>query len=282
MKSIIIAAFSLLFTATLTAQVIPLELREYKSIIGVHGADLKPGKELATLQVPYGDDALRMYMQFSVTDYTKLAVNKGLHLIVLAKNKPNGPNFFDWYWKPLTKNAPIYTEFAFPAGDYTISLVDVDNPGKIFSKKEITIKPNEAKIANANAGEFRYDRSHFKIWTCASVDEKNWKPIGQTTKIKAGSCITLFFDSKDKLKNEGSMRWGIYKVQADGTEAVVSQKDQGVNFALEKWSKLYNEECNEFTTKGHYRIYIATKYDSDTHRNVNGDHYFAKVDLEVE
>jgi len=282
MKQIITAVISLLFTATLTAQIIPLELREYKSMRGVHSADLKPGKELSALEVPYGDDALRMYMQFTVTDYKKLAVNKGLHLIVAAKDRSNGPNFFDWYWKPLEKNAPIYTDCAFPAGEYTISLVDYENPGKVFSKREITIKPNEAKVANAAAGEFRYDRSHFKIWTCASVDEKTWTPIGQTSKIKAGSCITLFFDSKDKLKHEGSMRWAIYKVLADGTESVVSQKDQGISLSLEKWSKLYNEECNEFTTKGHYRIYIATKYDSDTHRNVNGDHYFAKADLEVE
>ena len=282
MKQVIIAAIAILLAQNISAQTLPIKLYEYTSkITNLGGTDTKPGKELTNLQVPVGDEALRMFMLMDVTDYKKLAVQRGLHLIVVGdKASSDGNNLFDWYWKPLTKNAPIYVDYPFAAGNYTISLVDNDNPEKVFATRKITVKPNDAKVANADG--FRYDRSRFKIWTCASVDDKTWTPIGQTTKIKAGSCITLFFDSKDKLKNEGSMRWGIYKVAADGTEEVVSQKDQGVSFSLEKWSKLYNEECNEFTTSGHYRIYIATKYDSDTHRNVNGDHYFAKVDLQVE
>ena len=200
--------------------------------------------------------------------------------MVASTDKSSSQNLFDWYWKPLQKNAVIYTDYAFPAGSYNISLVDNDQPSTVFATRTISVKLNEAKVANAATDGFRYDRSHFKIWTCKSIDETAWKPIGTTPTIKAGTCVTLFFDSKDKLKNEGSMRWGIYKVGADGTENVVSQKDQAVDW--EKWSKLYYEECDEFTTPGKYRIYIATKYDSDTHSNVNGDHYFAKADLIVE
>ncbi|MBL0145019.1 MAG: hypothetical protein IPP48_03900 [Chitinophagaceae bacterium] len=73
---------------------------------------------------------------------------------------------------------------------------------------------------------FPYERKNFKIWTCKSIDD-NWKAIGQTTKIKAGSCINLFFESTQKIKNLGMMRWGIFKVEADGKETYINQKDQG-------------------------------------------------------
>jgi hypothetical protein len=280
MKQVILAAITIMFAANISAQILPVKLYEYTSkLTAAGGIDVKPGKELTTLQVPLGNDALQLFIYFDITDYKKLSVERGLHLIVASKGSTDGNNAFDWYWKPLTKNAPIYTNYTFAAGDYTISLVDNDKPEKVFATRTITVLPNAAKAANTADG-FRYDRSHFKIWTCASVDETSWKPIGATNKIKAGSCITLFFESKDKLKNEGPMRWGIYRVEADGTETIVSQKDQGIS--LEKWSKLYVEEWDEFSAKGKYRIYIATKYDSDSHYNVNGNHYFAKTDLEVE
>lgn len=287
MKQLTMLAIIIFLSASVYAQTLPVKLCTYTartsnrtSSTTYSSADVKPGPELSTFQVPVGDEALRMFIQFNVTDYKKLAVSKGLHLMVAPTGNTSDHNLFDWYWKPLTKNEVIYADYAFPAGTYNISLVDYDQPDKVFAKRTITVKENEAKVANAATDGFRYNRARFKIWTCKSVDVTTWKAIGQTSKIKAGSCLTLFFDSMDKLKNEGPMRWGIYRVDADGTENVVSQKDQAVDW--EKWSKLYHEECEDFSTPGKYRIYIATKYDADTHRNVNGDHYFARVDLEVE
>lgn len=287
MKRLITLAIIILFGVKINAQVLPVKFYVFTaktsnrtSATAANNADVKPGAELNTFQVPAGDESLWMFIHFNVTDYKKLAVAKGLHLMVRSADKSDDRNFFDWYWKPLTKNAPIYANYAFAPGSYIVNLVDNDHPEKVFATRSITVKPSETSVANAGTDGFRYNRSHFKIWTCKSVDETAWKPIGQTTKIKAGSCVTLFFDSMDKLKNEGSMRWGIYRIGADGSENVVSQKDQAVDW--EKWSKLYHEECEDFTIPGKYRIYVATKYDSDTHSNVNGDHYFAKADLEVE
>ncbi len=287
MKQLVITVIIALLSIHSHAQVLPVKFYTFTertsnrtSSTAANNADVKPGAELNTFQVPVGNESLRMFIQFNVTDYKKLTVQKGLHLMVRSADKSDTRNLFDWYWKPLEKNQVIYANYAFPAGSYNISLVDNDEPEKVFATRTIMVKPNEAKVANAATDGFRYNRSHFKIWTCKSVDATAWKAVGQTANIKAGSCVTLFFDSIDKLKNEGPMRWGIYKIGADGTENVVSQKDQAVDW--EKWSKLYYEECDEFTTPGKYRIYIATKYDSDTHSNVNGDHYFAKADLTVE
>lgn len=73
--------------------------------------------------------------------------------------------------------------------------------------------------------------------------------------MKAGGCITLFFESKDKIKNQGSMRWGIFKVEADGKETYVNQLDQGIG-QLQEWRRLSYEECSAFAVPGKYRIYI--------------------------
>ncbi|MES2773512.1 MAG: hypothetical protein V4722_04985 [Bacteroidota bacterium] len=279
MKTLITAIFATLFINSAKADVLPVKLAEYVKKYDSYGF-LVPGKEMNDFKVAYGENTLIMQIVFNVTDYKKLAVQRGLHLTVTTTDEGTFKTVLDWYWKPLTKNAPIYTDCGFKAGEYTITLFDNDNPDKVFAKRTITVKPNEAKVANADA--FEYNRTDFKIWTCKDVDEKTWKPIVPTSKIKAGSCVILFFDSKDKIKNKGVMRWGIYKVSPDGVENIVSQKDQGVNIAMEQWSKLYYEECEAFSTPGKYRIYITTKWNADAHSNTNGDHYYQKVDLIVE
>jgi hypothetical protein len=128
--------------------------------------------------------------------------------------------------------------------------------------------------------EFPYDRSQFIIHTCKSIDD-DWRPIDAVSKIKAGECIQLFFESKVKLKNCGFMRWGIFILKADGREEYVNQIDQGIG-QLDLWRRLSYEECDAFAQKGHYRIYICTKDDGDAYFGVNNKNYFAKVDLIVE
>jgi|GEM_PF-3898500 len=279
MKKLFASLVIIITVAHVSAQILPVKLAEYIQKYDAYGW-LVPGKEINDFQVAYGEDKLIMQIVFNVTDYKKLPVKNGLHLIVNRTDSMQPSTILDWYWKPLVKNAPIYKDCGFKAGDYTITLIDNDNPTKVFAKRSITVKPNAAKVANADA--FEYDRSHFKIWTCKDVDDKNWKAIAPTNKIKANSCTILFFDSKDKLKNKGAMRWGIYKLTPDGTEMLVSQKDQGVNINMALWSKLYYEECEAFSTPGKYRIYITTKWNTETLSNTNSDSYYCKADLEVE
>jgi hypothetical protein len=137
-----------------------------------------------------------------------------------------------------------------------------------------------AAIAQAQKkDDFPHNRAHFKIWTTASIDD-NWKPIGVTSRIKAGGCINLFFESSVKLKNRGPLRWGIFKLDASGREVFVNHKDQGVQLA--EWRRLSYEECSEFATKGNYRIYLSTVDEADVHFAVNNKNYLAKTDLLVE
>jgi hypothetical protein len=133
--------------------------------------------------------------------------------------------------------------------------------------------------ANVNAQTPSYDRSKFKLWICRSVDD-NWKAVGETNKIKAGTCITFFFESQEKIKNPGTMRWKIYKLGADGKEVFVNQKDQTLTLA--EWRRMYYEEYDEFKSKGKYRIYIGIRNESEAYYGVIDKDYFAKADLVVE
>lgn len=124
------------------------------------------------------------------------------------------------------------------------------------------------------------DSAKGKIWTCKSVDETNWKPVDETRTIKAGGCITFFFESQQKIKNPGTMRWKIYKMDAAGNEVFVNQKDQ--NSVLPEWRRMYYEECDEFRSKGMYVIYFAVKDESEAYYGVHDKIYFAKASLKVE
>jgi len=281
MKQIITLFALAIKTITIVAQ--PCTIKLHEVVIGKTDKNAVKsqtvGKELTSFMVPAGENTLRLYVQTNVADFKKMKVQKKLHLIVKTTDKGNEEIIHDWVWPPLTKNQVLSTNCYFPAGDYTITLVDNDNPEIVFAKRSIIVKPNAAKVSNVADG-FPYDRTKFKIWTCKSVDD-NWKAIGQTNKIKAGSCINLFFESQNKLKNFGSMRWGIFKIEADGRETFVNQLDQGIG-DLSEWRKLTYEECNAFATKGKYRIYISTKDDADAFYAVNTKNYFAKADLTVE
>lgn len=281
MKKIIILFAVAIKTIAIIAQ--PCSIKLHEVVIGKTDKNAVKsqtvGKELTSFTVPTGENTLRMYVQTNVADYKKMKVQNKLHLIVKTTDKGNELIIHDWVWPPLAKNQMLTTNCYFPAGDYTISIIDYDKPEIVFASRSITVKPNAAKVSNVVDG-FPYDRSKFKIWTCKSVDD-NWKAIGQTSKIKAGSCINLYFESTIKIKNKGSMVWGIYKIKADGTEEYVNQLDQGIG-ALDEWRRLTYEECNAFATKGNYRIYISAKDDADTYYAVNNKNYYANVDLKVE
>lgn len=278
-KKIILVGCIIAATYIANAQSYSIKLREFVSTRLSEGTwDNKPGKELNTFQVPAGLNALRMYIQIPVTNINKITAKNKIHLTVTTIDKGNLYPIHDWFWPSGTKLKMFETDCQFPAGDYTISLVDADNPNVVFAQRKIVVNNNDAKKFNAQS-DIPYDRKQFKIYTCKSIDE-NWKVIDETKKIKAGSCINLFFESTQKLKNLGMMRWGIFKIDENGKEVYVNQKDQGVELVL--WRRLSYEECDEFTTKGHYRIYFSTKDDADAYFGVNNKNYFAKADLFVE
>ena len=264
----------------LLAQPCAITLHECVSSKSAEGnQQSKSGKELNEFEIPSNEHALRMYIHIDIKDYKKIAAKEKLQLLVTTKEHGNEVELHSWGWAIPMKNQTLSTDCYFPAGEITLTLVDANDAKQIIASRTITVKPNTNKVANGNT-DFPYDRTHFKIWTCKSIDD-NWKPIDAVTKIKVGECINLFFESSDKLKNVGFMRWGIYKVKADGTEEYVNQKDQGIG-QLELWRRLSYEECDEFRTPGIYRIYIATKDDADTYFGVNTRNYFTRTDLIVE
>ena len=281
-KSISLFIIAIITTsATIFAQPCSVKLYEYISFLEPKNGDLRvnAGKEYNSFQVPEGASALPMFVKIPITNFKKITAKNRIHLSITTNENGNEYSIHEWNWPAVTKNTILSTDYKFPAGNYTISVFDNDNPTNIFAKRTITVTPNIAKITNAESG-FPYDRKKLKIWTCASVDD-NWKAVGVTNKMKVGGCITLFLESKDKIKNLGSMRWGIFKVEADGKETYVNQLDQGIG-QLQEWRRLSYEECNAFAVKGKYRVYISTKDDADAYFGVNNKNYFAKVDIDVE
>jgi hypothetical protein len=206
-------------------------------------------------------------------------VKEKLQLVVTNHEHGKEVEIHSWGWPKPVGNQILSTDCYFPAGEITLNVIDANNINHVIASRAITVKPNSVKVANGNT-DFPYNRTHFKIWTCKSIDDQ-WKPIHVVAKIKTGECVQLFFESTDKLKNLGFMRWGIYKLDAQGAEEYVNQKDQGIG-ELELWRRLSYEECDEFNTPGRYRIYIATKDDADVYSAVNNKNYFAFTDLIVE
>ncbi len=264
----------------LLAQPCAITLHECVSSKSAEGnRQSRSGKEMNEFVVPPNEHTLRMYVHIDIKDYKNIAAKEKLQLLVTTNEHGNEVELHSWGWAKPMKNQTLSTDCYFPAGDITLKLVDANNIKQVIAAKTITVKPNAIKVANGNS-DFPYNRAHFKIWTCKNIDD-NWKPIEVVSKIKVGECVNLFFESTDKLKNLGSMRWGIYIIKPDGSEEYVNQKDQGIG-QLDLWRRLSYEECDEFRIAGRYRIYISTKDDADTYYGVNSKNYFAKTDLIVE
>ena len=287
MKRLLMAIMTAMSTlATLNpvaalAQAPTIELREVLRSPARYGgeAEFKPGATLGKFAVPEGANALRMYIQ--VTQPDRLQAKERLVLQVMATERQPHVSIHDWAWPTPVRIPVLSTDAHFPAGSYSITLRDKDRPDTVLVRRDIVVTANAAKAANvaAGAGNLPFNRSKFKLVTTKSIDD-NWKAVGLTSRIKAGSCITLFFESQDKIKNLGMLRWGIFKLEAGGREVFVNQKDQGVQLA--EWRRISVEECDDFRTPGNYRIYLSTKDEADVHSGVNNPNYMARTDLTVE
>ncbi|MEO8769459.1 MAG: hypothetical protein ABI402_05225 [Ferruginibacter sp.] len=280
MKHLIIAFTTMFLSANIHAQPLSVKMYELTTKNESNGYVTNiVGKEINTFQVPKGVSSVKLSMQVMVKNYKNYILPNQIQLRVTTAGKTEEGNIHNRYWGTLYKDSLLISECYFPAGDYDISLVDQVHPDKVFAKRTISVKSN-GEATNLTINGFSYDRNKFKIWTCKSVDEVNWKPIGQTNKISLGSCITFFFDSPDKIKNPGTMRWKLYKVEADGKETFLNQREQ--TSVKEEWRKMYYEECDELRTKGKYRIYFAVKNESEAYYGVRDKDYFATADINVE
>ena len=280
MKKTSIAIMAFFITAAVGAQSLPVKLYEITGVKVKNSFKNATGKELNVFQVPADANAIKLSVQVVVKDYKKYVLQNQLQLMVI--NNKTQENILNSYWSTLYKDTVLVTECYFPVGEYSISLADQVHPGKIFASRTISVKgdlkTNAAGIIKING--YNYDVSKFKLWTCSSVDETNWKPIGVKNKITTGSCITFFFESNEKIKNPGTMRWKLYKVEPDGKETFVNQKDQ--TLSLEQFRRMYYEECNEFNSKGTYRMYLAVKNESEAYYGIRDKEYFAMAQVEVE
>ncbi|MEN9559468.1 MAG: hypothetical protein RLZZ502_679 [Pseudomonadota bacterium] len=241
------------------------------------------GKERQQFAVAMGEKTLRLQVQIPLSSPLGAKVKSRAYLKVVHQDKGRDTPVHDWQWPADYKGKVLTTEAYFLPGTHIISLHDGDQQEVLLAKRIIHVgEPMSAKADPSNITSVPnapYDRKNFNIWTTKSIDD-HWKPVGASNKIKAGSCITLFFDSAVKLKNLGMMRWGIYKILPNGREEYVNQKDQGVQ--LQEWRRLSYEECSDFASRGQYRIYLSTKDDADVHSGVNNKNYLAKTDLWVE
>ena len=278
-----IAPFVLLMLAiSIHAQTLPIKLYEVTRVDVSNGFTTNIlGKELNTFQIPPNANSVKLSVQIPVTNYKKYIVNGMLRMLVV--NTATQETILSTYWTTLYTDSLLVSACYFPVGEYKISLIDNTNGSAEYAKRIISVKGGSGIKTTASIIKFNgydYDVNKFKIYTCKSVDEVNWKPIESTSVIKVGSCLTFFFDSDEKIKNPGTMRWKLYRVDADGKETFVNQKDQ--NNLREEWRRMYYEECDEFRVKGNYRMYIAVRNESEAYYGVRDKDYFAKTDFKVE
>ena len=280
MKKASIAIIAFFITVTAGAQSLPVKLYEITDVKVKNSFKNATGKELNSFQVPAGANSIKLSVQVPVKDYKKYVLQNQLQLMVV--NTKTQENILNSYWSTLYKDTVLVTECYFPAGEYSISVVDQVHPEKVFASRTISVKgelkTNTAGIIKING--YNYDVSKFKLWTCTSVDETNWKPIDVKSKITTGSCITFFFESTEKIKNPGTLRWKLYKMEPGGKETFINQKDQ--TLSLEQFRRMYYEECSEFSSKGIYRMYLAVKNESEAYYGVRDKEYFAMAEVEVE
>jgi hypothetical protein len=235
------------------------------------------GKELSAFAVPSTANSVKMSIQVPIKDFKKYRLQSQLHLQVL--DVVTKAEVLNSYWSTLYKDTILKTDCYFPPGNYLIQLTDNNEPHTLFATRTIQVS-GAVKKNGIVVNNYTYDPAGFKLWTCKSVDDVNWKPIGVITKIKAGGCATFFFDSKEKIKNPGTMRWKIFRTDASGKETFVAQHDQ--TSVLEEWRRMYFEECNEFGTPGQYTIYLAVKNESEPYYGFKDTTYFAKASILVE
>lgn len=138
--SILITLFIIIGVSNINAQTPTIKFMEFTSTKNSSGdINSKPGKELKIFTVPPDERALRMYIQINISDFSKVKVKNKLHLAVRTEENGNEVPIHDWFWNALTKNQVLQTDCYFPAGNYTISLVDNDNPQKIFITKKLQL-----------------------------------------------------------------------------------------------------------------------------------------------
>lgn len=283
MKKMIVAGFALFFSLALAAQtLLPVKIVAVTNTIYQSGyADKVYGKELNAFKVPDDANFVKMSVEIRVKDY-KPYVTKLLNLIVT--NTKTNENLLTTYWYRLFSDTTLRVVGQFPPGEYSIRLIENNDEKLVIAKRTINVEGKAAKASGAREivryKGYDYDVNKFKLWVCKDVDEVNWKPVGVTTKISTGGCIIFFFDSPEKIKNPGTLRWKLYKVGPDGKEIFVNQRDQTPK--QEEFRRIYYEECGEFSTPGKYRMYLAIRNESEAYYGIRDVDYFASGDINVE
>ena len=283
MKKMIIAGLAILLSQVSIAQtLLPVKIVSVTNTIYQGGyADKVYGKELNAFKVPDDANFVKMSVEVRIKDYKPYAT-KLLNLLVT--NTKTNETLFTTYWYRLFSDTTLRVVGQFPPGEYYIRLIENKDEKNIIAKRTINV---EGKIAKANGGReivryngYDYDVNKFKIWVCKDVDEVNWKPIGVTTKINTGGCIIFFFESPEKIKNPGTLRWKLYRVGPDGKEVFVNQRDQTPK--MEEFRRIYYEECGEFNTAGKYKIYLEIRNESEAYYGVLNSNYFASGEINVQ
>jgi hypothetical protein len=189
------------------------------------------------------------------------------------KKTAGGEEFaFEQSMKIPNKSGKLNIKSNFSPGEYIARLVDKDNTSDVYGTGDF-----EVRAANANSRDYK---NNSKFYACKSVNN-DWNPVGETTTIKAGSCIQFLYKadkSQDKITHY-FMYWSIRRIKADGSEDYINDLQQ--NAGDDPWRYLGSGDVCEFSKPGMYRIYLFDKETLDSHHGTS-EEYYGKIELMVQ
>jgi hypothetical protein len=250
-----------------TGKITFLNEREFKSAVG--SSRFEPDQETASF-TSKGSGAI-VYIRAGFTDINGIRAKDKLMLWVAKKSGADEEYAYSQELRIPQKAG--HTEFRtnFTPGEYIARIYDKDNESDVYVASSFTV---------IDGGKPDY-KNNSTMAACASVND-DWNPVGETKKIKAGSCIQILYKASKSLpviKNY-FMVWAIRKVAPNGDEEYVNDLLQTAGD--DGWRYLAAENVCEFKTPGKYRVYILEKSESDALHGVVAQNYYGKMELIVE
>lgn len=211
-----------------------------------------------------------VYIKINFTDIASIKAKDKLMLWVAQKTSGSESYVYSSEMRIPKKNGFIEIKSTFMPGEYVARVYDKDNEGDVYGTSSFTV---------VDGGKPDYKNNSTMV-ACTLVND-DWEPVGETKKIKAGSCIQFLYKASKSMPKITNyfMTWCIRKVGPNGDEYV---NDLLQNAGDGGWRYLSTDNVCEFSKPGKYHIYITDKSTADAMHGDIGEQYFGKMELTVE
>mgnify|MGYP000967628535 FL=1 len=207
------------------------------------------------------------YFKIDIKNFSAIKAKYRLELIVTKKTETGDEYAYSQEMYVPTKNGWVSLYSEFTDGIYNCKLRDKENENDVYGTASFTVSPKPLVDYKNNS----------TLVVCKTVDD-NWMPVGETSKIKTGTCVNFLYKAKDRM-NFDFLVWAIVKIKADGTEEYINHLQQSMSSNPYRYTCTTEGICN-FEKPGKYRIYLLDKANWNAGQNAN--EHLGKTELTVE